>query len=562
MVDSSRTNAALFATLRGYSLSWLPGDVLAAVTLAAIAIPEQLATARLVGMPPVAGLLSFAAASLAFAAIGTNRYISVGADSTIAPIMAGGVVAIAAAGSAQYIAIVSSLALLVGVVLLLSWLLRLGWIADLLSVPVTTGFLAGISLRILVGQLPAITGIEVPLGHAVSEFPTILRQLPHANLFSVVIGLGVFAGIWLAEQLSARIPGALIGLVASGMAVWLWSLGNAGVAVLGPLPISLPTVALILPDVREFTHLLPLSLILALVCIIQTAAVVQSFSSDADGQEDVNRDFAAVGAGSILAGLFGAFAVNASPPRTAIVRESGGHSQLSSLLAVGIVAAAALLAASAFAFVPEAALGGVLLFVGIRIFRVATMRQIYRRGGWEILLVLISAASVVLLPIETGVTMSIVLSLLHSIYIIARPDCGVLSRIPGTTIWWNLPQKARGEREPGVLVFAPGVPIYFTNASHIRRKLVAAIAATEEPCRLVVIEASGVIDIDFTGSQILQQTIIELQRRDIDVAFARLESDRAQRAAARTGLIAVVGNDYVFLSVEDAVRAARTERKI
>jgi sulfate permease, SulP family len=552
----------LFVSLRGYGLSWLPGDLLAATTLAAIAIPEQLATARLAGMPPMAGLLSFAAGSLAFAAFGTNRYVSVGADSTIAPIMAGGLAAIASAGSGQYVAMVSLLALLVGLVLLASFLLRLGWVADLLSVPVTTGFLAGISLHIIIGQLPAVLGIKVASGRIIDECAAILQQLPDANPLALAIGLGVFAGTLLAERLSARIPGALIGLVVSAVIVWLLGPGHGGVGVLGALPLTLPTMTLTVPDFQELARLLPLSLIVALVCIIQTAAVVQSFPEGANGREDVNRDFAALGAGSVLAAALGAFAVNASPPRTAVVQESGGRSQLSSLLAIAIVAATVLLAATAFAFVPVAALGGVLLFIGVRIFRVAVMRQIYRQGGWEILLVVASATLVVLLPIQTGITMSIVLSLLHGMYIIARPDCAVLSRVPGTTIWWNLPASESGEREPGVLVFAPGVPIYFLNAADIHRKLIDAIAAATDPCRLVVIEANGVIDIDFTGSRVLQQTILELHQRQIDVAIARLESERAQHSATRTGLIAVLGADHVFRSVDDAIRGARTRKII
>ena len=546
----------LFVSLRGYSHSWLPGDLLAATTLAAIAIPEQLATARLAGMPPMAGLLSFAAGSLAFAAFGANRYVSVGADSTIAPIMAGGLAAIASAGSGQYAAMVSLLALLVGLVLLVSFLLRLGWVADLLSVPVTTGFLAGIAVHIIVGQLPPVLGIEVASRHVVDELAAIWQQLPHTNPLALAMGVGVFVTTLLAERLSARIPGALIGLVASAMVVWL--LGPGHVAVLGALPLTLPTMALTVPNFQELVRLLPLSLIVALICIMQTAAVVQSFPTDANGREDVNRDFAALGAGSVLAAAFGAFAVNASPPRTAVVQESGGRSQLASLLAIAIVALTVLLAATAFAFVPEAALAGALLFIGVRIFRVATMRLIYQQGGWEILLVLASAALVVFLPIQTGMAMSIVLSLLHGMYIIARPDCAVLSRIPGTTVWWNLAAAEAGEREPGVLVFAPGVPIYFFNAADIRRKLMDTIAASTDPYRLVVIEANGTIDIDFTGSRILQQTILELRRRKIDVAIARLESERAHHAAARTELIATLGADHVFRSVDDAIRWART----
>ena len=455
MSGSSGRNAWLFPSLRGFGPAWLPGDAIAAMTLAAIAIPEQLATARLVGMPPMSGLFAFAAGSLAFAAFGANRFMSVGADSTIAPIMAGALAVMATAGTAHYSGMAAVLALLIGGVLLVAGLLRIGWLADLLSIPVTTGFLAGISVHIIVGQLPLLMGIDAPHGHLITRLTEILHQLPNANLYPVVISIGVLVGTLLAEKISARVPGALIGLVASGLVVWLWGLQNRGVAVLGALPIASPTITLALPTWNEFNSLLPISLIVALICMMQTSAVVRSFPSDPNAQEDVSRDFAAIGAGSILGALLGAFAVDSSPPRTAVVYESGGRSQFASLLAIAIVAAIALLAAGAFAFVPEAALCGVLIFIGMRIFRISIMWQIYQKGGWEILLVAASAVLVVLFPIQIGVTMSIVLSLLHSIYIIARPDWALLSRVPGTTIWWNLSKGDAGEHEPGCWYLHP-----------------------------------------------------------------------------------------------------------
>ncbi len=158
------------------------------------------------------------------------------------------------------------------------------------------------------------------------------------------------------------------------------------------------------------------------------------------------------------------------------------------------------------------------------------------------------------LPIETGVSMSIVLSLLHSIYIIARPHCGELARVPGTTIWWTLAKGEVGEHEPGVLVFALGAPINFINANYLSGKLMDAVAAAAPPCRLVVVEANGVIDVDFTGSQIFQEAIGELHRRKIDVAVARLESERAKEAAVRTGLTGALGPGRVFRSVDEAIR--------
>jgi MFS superfamily sulfate permease-like transporter len=385
----------------------------------------------------------------------------------------------------------------------------------------------------------------------------ILRELPHAHFYPMLIGFGVLAATLLAEWISPRIPGALIGVVASGILVWLMDLDQRGVAVLGALPIALPTIALSVPSWNEFTHLVPLSLTVALVCMMQTAAVVRSFPSDPSQPEDVSRDFAAVGAGSLLAGVTGSFAVDASPPSTAAVAESGGSSQMCSLLAIAIIVAIVLLAAPTFAYVPQAALSGVLIFIALRICRVATMLQIYRKGGYEILLVAASALLVVAMPIQTGVSMSIGLSLLNSLYIIARPDSAVLARVPGTSVWWDLPAEAHGEHEPGILVFAPGAPINFTNAFYVRGKLMDAIAAMREPVRLLVIEASGVISIDFTGAQIFQQVVSELRQRGIDVAIARLESEHGMQTAERAGLIDTLGADHVFRSVEEAVRALR-----
>jgi sulfate permease, SulP family len=554
MPGLTRRRDWLFASLRDYSPAWLSGDLIAAMTLAAIAIPEQLATARLTGMPPMAGLFAFAAGTFAFAAFGGNRFVSVGADSTIAPIMAGALVALAVPGAVQYASMAATLALLVGVILVLARIVRTGWIADLLSIPVITGFLAGISIHIIVGQLPSIMGIDAIHGNLMERFADVVGRARHFRFFPLAIGIGVLVFSQVAERWSPRIPGALIGVVVSALAVRLFALDRHGVAVLGSLPIAPPALTLALPSWDDLTQLLPTALIVALVCMIQTGAVVRAFPSDPDGDEDVTRDFAGVGAGCILAAFFGAFAVNASPPRTAVVREAGGRSQLSGLFAIAIVAAIVLVASGTFKYVPEAALSGVLIFIALRIFRVEIMRQIYRKSDWEILVVAGSAALVVFLPIQTGVTLSIVLSLLHSVYVIARPDVAELARVPDTTIWWAPAKGHPGEHEAGVLVIAPSAPIYFVNANYLRARLMGAIAAKEEPCRYVVLEAHGVIDIDFTGSHMLQQVIAELRARGIDVAIARMSSERARAAAQQTGLVDVLGEDHLFRSVEEAIR--------
>jgi MFS superfamily sulfate permease-like transporter len=544
----------LFASLRGYRWSWLPQDAVAGLMLLAIAIPGQLATARLAGMPPESGLYAFIAGSVAFAAFGANRFMSVAADSTIAPIFAGMLSVMAASDPGRYGNLAAVFALLVGLILLIAGVARAGWIADLLSVPVMTGFLAGIAVHIVVGQLPGILGVEVKADHVLAQLVDILRRLSDSNWYTTSIGLGVLGVTFLSSRLSAKIPGALIALLGATLAVWQFGLRRHGVDVLGALQSALPSISL--PDVTltDALHLFPLALIVALVCMMQTSAVARSFPSDPNIEENISRDFTGVGIGNLLASVTGAFPVDASPPSTAIVAQSGGRSQLAAMTAVISIIGLVAVAGGAFAYVPVAGLDGVLVYIGIRICRLNVMLQVWRRGGYEILLLVASAALVVILPIETGVGLSVVLSLLHTIYVVARPGCAELTRIPGTTVWWVPAEGMVGEKEPGVLVFSPGAPLNFTNATFVRRKLLQAVDAMAEPCRLVVIEANGIIDVDFTGSQVLQDVMSELRRRNIDVAMARLESIRAQHTVARTGLITVLGEDHLFRSVDDAVR--------
>ena len=219
----------LFASLRGYRLAWLPRDLLAGIMLAAIAVPGQLATARLAGMPPETGLYAFAAGSLAFAAFGANRFISVGADSTIAPIFAGGLAAMSVAGSADYAGLAGMLAILVGAVLVLVGLLRAGWLANLLSIPVTTGFLAGISVHIVVGELPTLLGLPAAQGPLLSQLVHIVGRIGDTNPYPLALGLAVLFVTLGAARISARIPGPLIALAGAGLAVALFHLGDRGV---------------------------------------------------------------------------------------------------------------------------------------------------------------------------------------------------------------------------------------------------------------------------------------------------------------------------------------------
>ena len=545
-----------FRSLAGYRLRSVPSDLVAGLTLAAIAIPEQMATARLAGLSPQIGFIAFMAGSLAFAAFGDSRCLSSGSDSTITPIFAGGLAVVAAAGSPAYAAQAAALGILVGVVLVAGGVFRLGWIADLLSVPVTTGFLAGVAAHIVVSQLPGLLGLPPPDGSAISRAATLFSHLRDTNPFTVLIGTGTLAIVVVGERLSGRIPGALIGLGLATGAVAAFGLEGRGVTVLGSLPAYWPSPSIPSLSFAELRHLLPLGLIIALVVMVQTAATTRSFQPDPSLAPDVDQDYVGIGAGNILAGFFGAFPVNASPPRTAIVSESGGRSQLAGLIAAAIVLCVMTFGASLLSRIPHAALAGVLLFVAFRIVRTKQIAAIFRQTLGEFLLIVATIAAIVLLPIEQGVASGIALSLLHGIWSTTRAQVLRFERVPGTTIWWPPNPDRQGETLPGIVVVGFQAPLSFLNAYGFRREVLALLSDRPEPVRLAVLEASAILDIDYTAGQVLRQLIGQCHAKGIGFSIARLASVRARRAVTRFGIEDLLGPDRVFHSVEEAIRSS------
>jgi sulfate permease, SulP family len=550
---TSERSWPVFRSLRGYQFGHLPGDLIAGLTLAAIAIPEQMATSRLGGFPPQLGFLAFVAGSLGFALLGGNRFLSCGADSTITPIFAGGLALLAAAGSPEYQPLAIALALLVGVFLILSGLFRLGGIANLLSTPVMVGFLAGIAVHILVSQMPVVLGMASPDGPMLQKIWELGRHVGEANPYTVAIGLGVLAVVAGSEKVSAKLPGALVGLVGATIAVVVAGLESKGVGVVGSVPATLPTPSL--PDIgaEHWAKLVPISLLIVIVVMVQTAAVTRSFPSEPGKPADVDRDFLGVGAGSLVSSLFGAFPVNASPPRTGIVVETGGRTQGAGLAAAAIVMALSAFGGTLLKHVPDAALGGVLLFVALRIIRFRQIAMVFRQSLPEFSLIVATAAAIIVLPIEEGVAIGIVLSLLHGIWSTTRARLVVFERVPGTTIWWPAHPHVKGEQDAGVLVVGLQAPLFFLNASTFRADLLQMLQKKKP--QLLVLEAASTPELDFTAAQLLLELFTECREEGIIVAVARLESLRAQDAFERFGLFTALPRDHIFHSVDEAVRA-------
>jgi len=545
----------LFSSLAGYRAAFLGNDLFAGLTLAAIAIPEQMATAGLGGFPPHLGFFAFLAGSLAFALFGGNRFLSSGADSTITPIFAGGLAVLAAFGDPHYLVLASALAVMVGLIVLAAGVFRLGWIADLLSIPVTTGFLAGISLHIVVSQLPVVLGLPAPSGSMIERLVAIARHLSETNPWTLVIAIGVLGIIVISEWWDGRIPGALIGLLLASIAVAGFGLHARGVVVLGNVAATWPHFSMPEVPASRLASLITLSLIISIVVMVQTAATTRSFPSSSNAPPDVDRDFVGVGVGSMLSGLLGAFPVNASPPRTAAVAETGGRSQLAALVAVAIILLLLAFGSALLGQIPTAALGGVLLFVAGRIIRLRQIVTIYRQSLGEFLLIVATVVALVALPIEQGVGIGIALSLVHGLWSTSRAQVLVYERVPGTSIWWPASATMSGERQSGVLVVGFQAPLSFLNAYRFRRDMLQNLQSAGRPIGAVILEATGIVEIDFTAAQILMDLVRRYRAKGVVFAMARLESVRAQAAMQRFGITDVLGEGRQFQSVEEGIHA-------
>jgi SulP family sulfate permease len=549
----------IFRSLRGAGAGAWRFDLFAGLTLAAIAIPEQMATARLGGFSPQIGFFAFIAGSFAFAAFGASRCLSSGADSTITPIFAGTLAHLAAAGTPEYAALSAMLALLVGALLLFAGVFRAGWIADLLSVPVMTGFLAGISIHIALSQAPGLLGLPGEQGDIFERLTALAQDIYETNMASLVIGLSCLGFIVVSAKISERIPSALLALAAATFVTWRFDLESKGVETLGAVPSVLPHPAIPVIAPEAFMHVAGLAVVIAVIIMVQTAATSRSFAAASEAP-DINGDFLGVGAGSFLAGVFGAFPVDASPPRTAIVSATGGRSQISGLVASVVIAAVALYGGEALAHVPHAALAGVLLYIAARIFRIRTMLDIGRKTRAEFGLVVVTALAVVFLPIQSGVALAIGFSLVHGMWTTTRTRLILFERVPGTSIWWPMGETTSagavfGETLEGVLVVAYQAPLSFLNVRQFQDDFLKAMQEAGEGLKLVVLEASSIVEIDFTAAGLLAGVVDACKKANVEFAIARLESVRAQHALEKFEVLKALGKGRMFRSVDEATRA-------
>jgi SulP family sulfate permease len=539
----------MFGLLRRYRIAWLRTDLVAGVTVAAIAIPESLGYANIAGLPVQAGLYCALLPAVVFAIIASSRQLVVGADSATAAIVAAGAGAIAVSGSSQYTGAVAVLTLLAGLLLGLMAVARLGFLADLISKPVLAGFLSGVGISLVIGKLPAMLGIEAS-GSTWDKLVATVQGLGEINAASAVLAAGVVVIMLLGERIVPKLPAALLALVAMSLVGVAIDAQARGVAVIGTIPAGLPGFSFPSISSGEIPRLAASAASIAIVVLAQSAAVSRSFAGKNRYPVDVNADLVGLAAANAASSVTGGFAINGSPPRTAAGDSAGSRSQMVNLVMAAVIAAILLFATGLFEYVPSPVLDAVVFAIGIGLVKVTELREIVRSRPGEAVSAFAAVLVVAFVGVEQGVLLAVVLSVIDVLRRQYSPDETVLLRDG------QLDERLR-QRVPapqgleGVLVYRFGAELFFENASHFADRLRALVAGASTPVRLLVLDCAAMSDIDYSGAATIRQLSEEFAPAGTRVVLTEL-SPGALATVERVGLEPDVA---VVARLEDAVRS-------
>ncbi|WP_371476839.1 SulP family inorganic anion transporter [Kitasatospora sp. NBC_00315] len=543
--------------LGSYRRTWLRGDLLAGVTVAAYLVPQVMAYASVAGLQPVAGLWAILPALAVYAFLGSSRLLSVGPESTTALMTAGVVGPLAAGDPDRYAVLTAALAVVVGMMFLLARIARLGFVADLLSQPVLIGYLAGVALIMGVDQLTKITGVETEGSGFFPQLVSFFRNLSEAHAATVILSAATLVFLFVAAAFLPRaVPVTLLALVLGTVVVAVFDLESLGIAVIGQIPTGLPRPAI--PSLGDFRDLLLPAVGVLLVGYTDVILTARAFESRGSGERlDANQELLALGVVNLGAGVLHGFPVSSSASRTTLAKSAGGHTQLYGLTADVLVVAVLLFLGPALALTPSAVLGCLVVFAAVRMIDVAGFRRLSSFRRRELLLAVGCLIGVLALDILYGVLVAVGLSVAELLSRVARPHDAVLGLVPGVAGMHDVDDYPEARTVPGLLIYRYDSPLFFANAEDFRRRALAVAAEQSEPVRWFVLNTEANVEVDITALDSLEALREELVGSGCVFALARVKQDLRSELDAY-GLTGAVGEDRIFPTLPAAVAAYRS----
>jgi high affinity sulfate transporter 1 len=537
-----------------YQRRWLAKDVVAGLVLSALLVPQGMAYAELAGLPAITGLYTSILCLLGYAVFGPSRILVLGPDSALGPMIAATVTPLLAAGGdpAKAVALASLLAILVGVIMVVAGLAKFGFVADLLSKPTQIGYMNGLAVTIVVGQLPKLFGFSVDANGLLSEFSAFVSHVDDdANAAAATVGLASLAAILLLQRLLPRVPAVLVAVVLASLAVNAFDLEAHGVDTIGVLPRGFPPFTVPTAAWSDVPPLFLGAIAIAVVALADTMSTASSFASRHGEQVRGNQEMIGIGAANIGAGLFQGFPVSTSGSRTAVADQAGSRSQLTGVVGAVVITLVIVLFPSLMQYVPQPTLAAIVMAAAFSLVDIRGTRRLWQQQWVECLLSIAALLGVALLGVLPGILIAVGLSILNVFRRVWWPHQAELGRVEGIDGLHDTASYPEAELLPGLVVYRFDAPLIFANARTFGDQI-RAIAELRSGLKWIVIAAEPVTDVDTTAADMLQTLDVWLNERGISLIFAEMK-DPVREKIERYELTRTINPDHFFPTLDAAV---------
>lgn len=553
----------ILTSLRGYKTAWLGKDLSAGLAVAAVGLPSAIAYPAIAGLPPETGLYASILPLLAYAVFGPSRRLIVGPDAATMTVLAAVLAAILSQSPAgtDRVAVAALIAVTVGMICLVGRVLRLGVLATFLSRPILTGFFAGVSLDIIVGQIKRITGVNVEAGGLVAPFVELMWRLDEVHILSLIFALAMLALIFVLKAIRSPLPGPVVVVALAVILSWAFGFESLGMGVVGDIPRTLPELAL--PSLAGIPLDLVLSGSMAVFLVSFGAGIITAKSFGVIDKQEVNpnRELVGFGAANIAAGLFGAFPVTSSDSRTAINFSVGGRTQLTSITAALTLLATILFLGGALRILPTPALGAILVGAAISLIDLPAMVRIWKISRVEFAVAMIALWGPIGLGVLQGVVLAIGATFGYLIWKSMFPHDAVLGVIPGREGFFKLHRHPEAQSEPGLGMCLVQGNVLFVNADLVHNRLMAIGNSLPSGTRTLILDAGAIAQIDVTAAEMFITLADNLKAIGVRLGLAELNTD-VRELLSRAGALDQIGADMIFDDMGDAVHTHRLARRL
>jgi high affinity sulfate transporter 1 len=542
------------AAMRTYDRRWLRSDLVAGIVLAAILVPQGMAYAELAGLPAVNGLYTTVACLVGYALMGPSKILVLGPDSSLGPLIFAAIAPLMLAGDdpAKAIALAGMLAILVGLIEIGLGVGKLGFVADLLSSEVQVGYMNGLAITIIVGQLPKLSGFSTDADNFVEEVREFVTNFDQRDATALAVGLATLAVLLVLPRITKKIPAVLVAVVGATVATAIFGFD---IGTVGTLPEGLPTPAVPWTELGDVVPLLIAAIGITLVSLTDTIALSTSFNARRGEPVKPNQEMIGIGSANIAAGFFQGFAISSSSSRTAVAEQSGAKSQLTGLVGAGVVVLLLLFFNGLLADLPNSALAAVVIAAALSLADFAVLRKVWKVRRSAVVLSLVASAGVIFLGVLEGIVVAVVLSILLFFQRNWWPHGEVLGRVPGRDGWHSDSQGDAIAELPDIVVFRWEAPLFFANSGMFAdqiRKLVE-----ERRPSWVILQCEAITDIDVTAAGVLERLDNELNAKGVHLAFVEMRS-RLQELVHDYGLHEALDRDHFYGTIEEALADIRT----